>query len=62
MREAKQALREIADQTPEQCLCEDVQYRLYQLETLRPRTERAAEGEYIAQAEVEGRLVDWLEK
>jgi hypothetical protein len=62
MREAKQALREIADQPPEQCLSEEVQYRLYHFETLRPRTERAGESEYIPQAEVEQRLAEWLQK
>jgi hypothetical protein len=62
MRGAKQAVREIADQPPEPCLGEDVQYRLYHFEILRPRTERATEGEYIEQAELEQRLAEWLQK
>jgi hypothetical protein len=52
----KQQVREVLEQLPDDCLIEDIQYRLYVLETLRKRTEAADCGDFVDEAEVEQRL------
>jgi predicted transcriptional regulator len=58
----KQQVREVLEQLPDDCSLEDVQYRLYVLETLRKRTEAADRGDFVDQDEVERRLSKWLQK
>jgi hypothetical protein len=62
MRSAKQLAREALDQLPDDCTWEDIQYRLYFLETLTRRIERADVGDFVEQAEVEQRISEWLAK
>jgi hypothetical protein len=58
----KQQVREVLEQLPDDCSLEDVQYRLYVLETLRKRAEAADRGDFVDQDEVERRLSKWLQK
>lgn len=58
----KQQVRQVLEQLPDDCSVEDIQYRLYVLETLRNRTEAADRGDFLEQAEVEQRLYKWLRK
>jgi predicted transcriptional regulator len=58
----KQQIREVLDQLPDDCSVEDVQYRLFVLETLRKRTADADRGDFVTQAEIEQRLSKWLKK
>ena len=62
MRSVKQLVREALDQLPDDGSWEDVQYRLYVLETLHRRTESAEREEFVEQAEVEQRISEWLQK
>lgn len=56
----KQQVRDVLEQLPDDCSIEDVQYRLYVLETLRNRTSAADRGDFATQEEVEQRLSKWL--
>ncbi len=58
----KQQVREVLERLPDDCSVEDIQYRLYVLETLRTRTESADRGDFVDQDEVERRLSKWLQK
>jgi hypothetical protein len=58
----KQQIREVLEKLPDDCSLEDVQYRLYVLETLRKRTEAADRGDFVDENEVEQRLSKWLRK
>jgi len=62
MANVKQQVREILDQLPEDCSVEDVQYRLYVLETLRERAAEADRGDFLSQEDVDQRLSKWLTK
>ena len=58
----KQQIQEVLEQLPDDCSIEDVQYRLYVLETLRKRTDSADRGDFVDHNEVERRLSRWLQK
>ncbi len=62
MTNVKQKVREMLDQLPDDCSVEDVQYRLYVVETLQNRSEMGDQGDFIAQQELESRLAKWLVK
>lgn len=59
---AKQQVREMLDQLPDDCSVEDIQYRLYVIETIRHRLELAQQTEGVSQSEAEARFEKWLIK
>ena len=58
--DVKQRVARILDQLPDDCSLEDVQYRLYVVETIRRRLESADGAGGVSQAEVEKQLKKWL--
>jgi len=56
----KQQVRKVLDDLPDDCSLEDVQYRLYVLETIRARLEEEKRGEFLTQDDVERRMAQWL--
>ncbi len=62
MSSVKQQVLEAVRQLPEDCTFEDVQYRLYVIETIRKRAEQADRGEFATEDEVKQRLGKWIEK
>jgi len=58
---AKQTVRDVLEQMPEDCLLEDVQYQLYLRQKLDKSRLAAAEGRLVPHAEVKKRLSKWLE-
>jgi predicted transcriptional regulator len=62
MSSVKQQVLEAVQQLPDDCTFEDVQYRLYVIETIRKRAEQADRGEFASDEEVKQRLGKWIEK
>lgn len=60
MLNVKQQVKEAIDQLPDDCSFEDVQYRLYVLETLKQHIDLADRGEFATDQEVDQRLSKWL--
>ena len=58
----KQQMKKLLDELPDDCSIEDVQYRLYVLETIRARLQEEQRGEFIPQDEVEKRMAKWLDQ
>jgi hypothetical protein len=56
MQTAKQEVRELLDQLPDDATVEDIQYHLYVLEKIRRGEERAKSEGTLTQDEVEARL------
>jgi predicted transcriptional regulator len=59
---AKQAVRDILKQLPEDCTLEDVQYQLFVRQKLEKSRAAAAEGRLLPHEEVKKRLSKWLAK
>ena len=62
MQSAKQEVRELLDQLPEDATVEDIHYHLYVLEKIRRGEARAKAEGTLAQDEVEARLAKWITK
>ena len=62
MASAKQAVRDILKQLPEDCTLEDVQYQLYVRQKLEKSRAVAAQGRLLPHEEVKKRLSKWLAK
>jgi predicted transcriptional regulator len=62
MGSAKQAVRDVLRQLPEDCTLEDVQYQLYLRQKLEKSRAAAAEGRVVPHEEVKQRLSKWLAK
>ncbi|HKA55376.1 MAG TPA: hypothetical protein VKJ47_17120 [Candidatus Binatia bacterium] len=62
MASAKQAVRDILRQLPEDCTLEDVQYQLYLRQKLEKSRAAAAQGRVLPHDEVKKRLSKWLAK
>lgn len=60
MQTAKQEVRELLDQLPDDATVEDIQYHLYVLEKIRRGEERAKTEGTLTQDEVEARLRKWI--
>lgn len=60
--DTKRQVRELLEQLPDDCSVEDVQYRLYVMETIRRRIEAADRGEFVHDEEALARLQKWLVK
>ena len=59
MATAKQMVREVLEQMPDDCSLEDVQYQLYLRQKLDRSRQAAAEGRVVSHAEVKERLSKW---
>ena len=57
---AKQAVREVLEQMPDDCSLEDVQYQLYIRQKLDRSRQAAAEGRVVSHSEVKERLSKWV--
>ncbi|HEX9627517.1 MAG TPA: hypothetical protein VGA00_11325 [Acidiferrobacterales bacterium] len=62
MHTAKQDVRELLDQLPEDSTLEDIHYHLYVLEKIRRGEARAQNEGTLAQDDVEARLRKWITK
>jgi hypothetical protein len=60
MQTAKQEVRELLDQLPDDATVEDIQYHLYVLEKIRRGETRAETEGTLTQDEVEARLRKWI--
>ncbi len=60
MKTAKDEVRELLDQMPEEATLEDIQYHLYVRQKVRKGLEAADQGPVISQEEVEKRMARWL--
>jgi len=59
---AKDTVRKVLEQMPDDCSLEDVQYELYQRQRLDRSRQAAAEGRVVSHAEVKERLSKWAGK
>lgn len=59
MTNAKQRVREVLEQLPDDCSIDEVVYRLYVIDTIEKRLRAAEGGAAVAQDEVERRLAKW---
>jgi predicted transcriptional regulator len=62
MATAKQDVRKILDNLPEEASLEDIQYHLYVLQRVERGREDAEAGRIVPQDEVEQRLARWLDE
>jgi predicted transcriptional regulator len=59
---AKQTVRDVLKQLPDDCTLEDVQYQLYLRQKLEKSRAAAVEGRLVPHDEVKKRLSKWLVK
>ena len=62
MKTAKEEVRELLEQLPEDTSLEDIQYHIYVRQKVQKGLDAAREGWVISQDEVEKRMARWLEK
>ena len=62
MSTAKEEVRELLDNLPDDCSLEDVQYHLYVVEKIHRGIERAEKEGVLSQDEVERKLNKWTSK
>ena len=62
MQTAKQEVRELLDQLPDEATVEDIHYHLYVLEKIRHGEARAKTEGTLTQDDVEARLAQWITK
>ena len=62
MQRAKQEVRKLLKNLPDDCTLEDIQYHLYVLQKIERGLKDIKEGRVYTQEEVEARLAKWLEK
>ena len=62
MKTAKEEIRDLLEQLPEDSSLEDIQYHIYVRQKVQKGLEAAQEGKTISQEEVEKRMARWLEK
>jgi predicted transcriptional regulator len=62
MQTAKQEVRDLLENLPEDCTFEDIQYHLYVLQKIERGMKDAREGRIYTQKEVEKNMAKWLEK
>jgi predicted transcriptional regulator len=62
MKTAKDEVRELLEQIPEDSSLEDIQYHIYVRQKVQKGLDAAHEGKLISQKEVEKRMTQWLEK
>lgn len=59
---AKDEVRELLDQLPDESSLDDIQYHIYVHQKIRKGLSAAEQGEVISQDEVEKRMSRWLDK
>jgi predicted transcriptional regulator len=57
---AKEAVRRLLDELPEEASLEDIQYHIYVQQAVRLGLEAADRGELVDQEEIERRMSKWL--
>jgi hypothetical protein len=62
MKTAKQEVRDLLDQLPDNASLEEIQYHIYVRQKVQQGLEAEAEGRVISQAEVERRMARWVGK
>ena len=62
MKTAKEEVRELLEQLPQDASLEDIQYHIYVRQKVQKGLDAAREGWVISQNEVEKRMARWLEK
>lgn len=62
MKTAKDEVREILDQIPDDASLEEIQYRIYVRQSVERGLQDVKEGKTIPQAEMEARIARWLGK
>ena len=62
MKTAKDEVRELLQQLPEDASLEDIQYHIYVRQKIQNGLEAVREGRLLSQEEVERRMDRWLEK
>lgn len=60
MRSAKEVVRELLDELPEDASLEDIQYHIYVREKVERGLSDVHEGRLLDEAEVERRMAKWL--
>jgi hypothetical protein len=59
---AKDAVREILEQLPEDASYEEIRYRIYVREKVEKSRQAVREGRVLSQVEVESRMAKWLDE
>ena len=62
MKTAKEEVRELLDQLPEDSSLEDIQYHIYVRQKVQKGLDAVREGKVISQHEIEQRMTRWLGK
>lgn len=62
MKTAKEEVRELLENLPEDASLEDIQYHIYVRQKIQKGLEEADAGKLIPQEEAERRMARWLEK
>ncbi len=62
MKTAKEEVRALLEQLPENASMEDIQYHIYVRQKIQRGLDAAAEGRVVSQAEIEQRMARWLGK
>ena len=62
MKTAKEEVRELLENLPDNVSLDDIQYHIYVRQKILKGLEAARKGEVISQEEVERRMARWLEK
>jgi hypothetical protein len=62
MKSAKEEVRELLEQLPEDASLEDIQYHIYVRQKVQRELDTLGQGRLISHAEVEKRMSRWLEK
>jgi predicted transcriptional regulator len=62
MKTAKDEVREILDQVPDDATLEEIQYRIYVHQTIDRGLEDVKNGKTVSQQEMESRMARWLGK
>jgi len=62
MKTAKEEVRELLEQLPQDASLEDIQYHIYVRQKVQKGLDAAREGKVISQHEIEKRMTRWLEK
>jgi predicted transcriptional regulator len=62
MKTAKEEVRELLKQLPQDASLEDIQYHIYVRQKVQKGLNAAREGKVVSQHEIEKRMTRWLEK
>lgn len=62
MKTAKEEVRELLEQLPQDASLEDIQYHIYVRQKVQKGLDAGREGKVISQHEIKKRMTRWLEK